>query len=271
MSLVKFVVCLSLLLSTAALAHEFPCGHTHLVDETGKVFLESVCNNEPSACGDECFQMTTRSGNTYCTCGQGDCETAFAGTFNPDVPGPLQPNSTRVFWIDTGTVEALSVLVEEMEVASFGPTEDDTFGPDDINALFGTTTLEIGSFDNLEAIPITVNQFDIELVSLAGDDKESGQNIVGLRDGVPVEMLYNSVTNRFSLANSKEIAIKLELENELAGHQPAVLYFDGRFDEEGHLAVFGQIAVGVISTAIEEPSWGWLKLFETKRTRQKAE
>ena len=118
-----------------------------------------------------------------------------------------------------------------------------------------------------EAIPVAVSQFDISLISLAGENKESGENTVELRDGVPVEMLYNSVTNRFSLANTKEIAIELELENDLAGNQPAVLYFDGRFDAEGNLAVFGQIAVGVISTAIEEPSWGWLKIFESKRER----
>jgi hypothetical protein len=265
MYLVKSALFVFLLLSASAIAHEFPCGHNHIESESGKVFLENTCNGDPAACDPECFQVTTRHNNTYCTCGHGDCETAFAGTFIADMSGPIVPNTTRVFSIETQTVEVLSVLVEQIEVASFGPTEEDTFGPMDIEALFGTTTLAFGSFEDPEAIPVTVLQFDIDLISLAGDGKQSGENTVELRDRIPVEMLYNSTTNRFSLANTKEIAIKLALENDLAGNQPAVLYFDGKLDALGNLAVFGQIAVGIVSTAIEEPSWGQVKSDETAR------
>ena len=265
MYLVVSVLFVFLLFFCAASAHEFPCGHNHIESESGKVFLENTCNGDPATCDPECFQVTTRNNNTYCTCGHGDCETAFAGTFVPDMNGPIAPNTTRVFSIETQTVEVLSVLVEQIEVASFGPSDEDTFGPMDIDALFGTTTLEFGSFEDPEAIPVTVRQFDIELISLAGDGKQSGENTVELRDRVPVEMVYNSTTNRFSLFNTKEIAIKLALENDLAGNQPAVLYFDGKLDAAGNLAVFGQIAVGIVSTALEEPSWGQLKSVETKR------
>jgi hypothetical protein len=251
--------CIFMLFASGAMAHDFPCGHDHIEDASGAVFLETTCNGAPGACDPECFQVTTRSNRTYCTCGQGDCETAFAGTFVALEPGPPAPNTTRVFSISTETVEALSVLVEEMEVASFGPTAEDTFGPADTDALSGSTTLAFGSFENLEAIPVTVTQFHVDLVSLAGDGKESGSNLVDLRNRNPVQLIYNSSANSFALADSKAVGIRLELENDLAGNQPATLFFDGKFDAEGNLAVFGQIAVGIISTAVDEPSWGNLK------------
>ena len=248
-----------LILTASVAAHNFPCGHDHLEGADGQVFLDNTCNDQPGSCSSGCFQVTTRNDNTYCTCSDGDCETAFAGTFVAETLGPLEPNTTRTFSITTETIEALSVLVEEMEVASFGPNPEDTFGPADFDALFGSTTLEIGDFSDPEAIPVTVTAFHVDLISLAGDGKESGENQVDLRDGQPIDMLYNATTNSFSLADQSTISIKLELENDLAGHQPATLFFDGRFDADNNLAVFGQITVGDIVSAVLEHSWGKLK------------
>ena len=257
------------LLSSAANAHDFPCGHDHLADTAGKIFLENTCNSQPSACGDACFQTTTRNNNTYCVCGRGDCETAFAGTFVPEETGLLQPNTQRTYIITTEGIEALSVLVEEIEVASFGPSFDDTFGPADSDALFGVTTLAFGSFDNQEAIPVTVTEFNVDLISLSGDGKESGLNIIGLRDDAPIDLIYNATANTFALADQEKLGIDLELQNDLAGNQPATLYFDGKFDADGNLAIFGQIEVNTMTTAISDPTWGAVKSSNSKRPTNK--
>ena len=56
MHLVKSVLCVFLLFATVALAHDFPCGHNHIEDESGEVFLESLCNDEPGACDFDLFE-----------------------------------------------------------------------------------------------------------------------------------------------------------------------------------------------------------------------
>ena len=250
----------ALSLAVRAGAHDFPCGHDHIEGPAGQVFLENICTGEAANCSAGCSQISTRNGQTYCSCAQGDCETAFAATFVPREEGPLAANEKRTFTLSTETLEALSVLVEEMEVASFGPTVDDTFGPADADAVDGFVTLEFGSFDVPEAVPVKVSRLFIELVSLAGGGKESGINSVELRDGEPILMLYDVGGNRFRMAAEEEMAIGLELENDLAGQQPAVMYFEGKFDEDGNLVIFGQLAVNIFETALSWLSWGHTKI-----------
>ncbi len=156
-------------------------------------------------------------------------------------------------------MEALSVLVEEMEVASFGTSDEDTFGPDDVDAVDGSATIEFGSFDDPEAVEATVTDLFIQLATLVGDDKQSGLNTVELRDGAPIFMLYDSTNNTFRLAEEGAIALELDLENDLAGRQQAVMYFDGHFDADGNLAIFGQLAVSMEATAIVRQTWGQAK------------
>lgn len=79
-------------------------------------------------------------------------------------------------------------------------------------------------------------------------------------------MLYDSVQNRFRLAEAGAIALNLDLDNGLAGHQPAAMYFEGKFTAEDKLAIFGQPVVNMTETAIPESSWG-----VTKASKQKAQ
>ena len=260
------------LFATPASTHEFLCGHDHLAGPAGQVFMQNTCNGEESKCSSGCYQVTTRNGQSYCSCGNGDCETVFAGTFVPRKEGTLGPNTEYTFTLATETLKALSVRVAEMEVASFGPTLDDTFGPADTDAVYGTATLEFGSFDEPTAIPVTVTDLYIEIASLVGESKESGDNTVQLRDGEPIFMLYDSVQNRFHLAEPEAIALNLDLENGLAGHQPATMYFEGKFTEEGRLAIFGQLVVNMTETAVLGSSWGATKSFQRQnQARQNRE
>ena len=254
------------LFQTQAAAHEFSCGHDHLSGPEGQVFMQNICNGAESQCSSGCYQVTTRNNQAYCSCGNGDCETVFAGTFVPYEETTLEPNTEYTFTLGTETLEALSVRVAEMEVASFGPTLDDTFGPADTDAVYGTATLEFGSFDEPTAIPVMVTDLYIEIASLVGESKESGTTTVQLRDREPISMLYDSVQNRFRLAEAGAIALNLDLENGLAGHQPAAMYFEGKFTAEDKLAIFGQLVVNMTETAIPGSSWG-----VTKASQQKAQ
>ena len=144
--------------------------------------------------------------------------------------------------------------------------------PADTDAVYGTATLEFGSFDEPTAIPVTVTDLYIEIASLVGESKESGDNTVQLRDGEPIFMLYDSVQNRFHLAEPEAIALNLDLENGLAGHQPATMYFEGKFTEEGRLAIFGQLVVNMTETAVLGSSWGATKSFQRQnQARQNRE
>lgn len=262
-------VLVSALFHTRASGHEFSCGHDHLSGPAGQVFMQNTCNGEESQCSSGCYQVTTRNDRTYCSCGNGDCETVFAGTFVPYKEGTLEPNTEYTFTLGTETLEALSVRVAEMEVASFGPTLDDTFGPADTDAVYGTATLEFGSFDAATAIPVTVTDLYIEIASLVGESKESGTTTVQLRDREPISMLYDSVQNRFRLAEVGAIALDLDLENGLAGHQPAAMYFEGKFNDEDNLDIFGQLVVNMTETAIPGASWGIAKAFRQRAQERK--
>ena len=156
-----------------------------------------------------------------------------------------------------------------MEVASFGPTSDDTFGPADSEAVYGTATLEFGSFDVATAIPVRVTDLFIEIASLVGDSKESGTTTVQLPDREPISMLYDSVQNRFRLAETGAIALNLDLENGLAGRQPAAMYFEGKFTGENDLAIFGQLVVNMTETAVPGASWGAAKASRKRAQAQK--
>lgn len=234
--------------------------------------MQNTCNGEESQCSSGCYQVTTRNNQAYCSCGNGDCETVFAGTFVSYDKDALEPNTEYTFTLGTETLEALSIRVAEMEVASFGPTLDDTFGPADTDAVYGTATLEFGSFDETTAIPVRVTDLYIEIASLVGDSKESGTTTVQLRDKEPISMLYDSVQNRFRLAEAGAIALDLDLENGLAGHQPAAMYFEGKFTGKNNLAIFGQLVVNMTETAIPGASWGAAKASRQRvQTRKKQE
>lgn len=246
-------------LPTLTSAHNFPCGHDHLPGPAGQVFMENTCSGDPAACDAGCVQVTTRNNRSYCSCGIGDCETVFAGTFVDWNDKALEPETERSFYLGTETLEALSVWVANSEVASFGPSADDTLNPDDTQALDGVVTIDIGSFDDPEAIPIIVTDLYVELASLVGDAKESGTTTIQLRHGRPVAMLYDLGRQQFRLADSKAESIKLQLQNELAGSQPAVMYIDGKLDKEGNLSIFGQLTVDMDQTAVMRASWGLAK------------
>ena len=130
---------------------------------------------------------------------------------------------------------------------------------DDTQALDGVVTIDIGSFDNPEAIPIMVTDLYVELASLVGDAKESGTTTIQLRQGRPVAMFFDLVRRQFRLADSEATSVKLQLQNELAGNQPAVMYLDGKLDKEGNLSIFGQLTVDMDQTAIMRTSWGLFK------------
>ena len=269
MYLLYLAVLFLALLQTRASAHEFSCGHDHLSGPEGQVFMQNTCNGEGSQCSSGCYQVTTRNNRAYCSCGNGDCETVFAGTFIPYDEDALKPNTEYTFTLGTETLEALSVRVAEMEVASFGPTSDDTFGPADSEAVYGTATLEFGSFDVATAIPVRVTDLFIEIASLVGDSKESGTTTVQLPDREPISMLYDSVQNRFRLAETGAIALNLDLENGLAGRQPAAMYFEGKFTGENDLAIFGQLVVNMTETAVPGASWGAAKASRKRAQAQK--
>jgi len=76
-----------------ASAHEFSCGHDQLSGPDGQVFIQNTCNGEESQCSSGCYQVTTRNGQAYCSCGNGDCETVFSGIFVPYEEGVLEPNT----------------------------------------------------------------------------------------------------------------------------------------------------------------------------------
>ena len=248
-------------LPTPTSAHNFPCGHDHLPGPAGQVFMENTCSGDTAACDAGCVQVTTRNNRSYCSCGIGDCETVFAGTFVDWNDKALEPETERSFYLGTETIEALSVWVANIEVASFGPSADDTLNPDDTEALDGVVTIDIGSFDNPEAIPIMVTDLYVELASLVGDAKESGTTTIQLRHGRPVAMLFDLVHRQFRLADPGAIGVKLQLQNELAGNQPAVMYLDGKLDTQDNLSIFGQLTVDMDQTAVLRASWGLAKSF----------
>jgi len=73
--------------------------------------------------------------------------------------------------------------------------------------------------------------------------------------------IEKDLQTQFILADPGAIGVKLQLQNELAGNQPAVMYLDGKLDTQDNLSIFGQLTVDMDQTAVLRASWGLAKSF----------